>query len=125
MDPTRFAFEMVAPYIYTGENDHYDRGGNVLRASMIGEPPDDPDDGSPPLPLAVPEETAALIFAMTGWHDLSGLASIQVWWLAHVSPEVYGEEHAAAIFSAIAAAGAKAHVPIDNWIWVMGDDDED
>ncbi|MCP4427241.1 MAG: hypothetical protein GY803_22360 [Chloroflexi bacterium] len=36
-DPTRWVFEAVDPYIYEGPNDHYDFGGNYLRA-LIGNP---------------------------------------------------------------------------------------
>ena len=123
VDPTRFAFEMVAPYIYVGASDYYDRGGNAMLARLNGLPPEDPDDGNY-CPLTLPSAAAHVVFAMTGWSDPAALAWIQVHWLAHVSPQVYGE-HAKEIFSAIRDAGEAAMIPFDNWRWVMGDDDED
>jgi len=36
-----------------------------------------------------------------------------------MSPEVYGYEHASTIFQALADAGQKARIPIDNWRWAM------
>lgn len=40
VDPTRWAFEYVKPYIYHGENDFYDAGGQRLKLAMRGECPD-------------------------------------------------------------------------------------
>lgn len=124
VDPTRFGFEMVTPYIYVGPSDHYDRGGNAMLARLNGLPPEDPDDGKPPVSLPLPSAAAHVVFAMTGWKDPADLAWIQVHWLAHVSPEVYGE-HAEDIFRAIRDAGEVAMIPIDNWRWVMGDEGEE
>ena len=39
VDPTRWVFEGVKPYIYVGENDFYDIGGNVYRAESLSSPP--------------------------------------------------------------------------------------
>lgn len=117
VDPTRWAFEAVDPYIYVGPNDHYDRGGNALRMRMAGPAP--PATTEPGTVLTVPPETATLLFAMTGWRDLDNLSDDQLRWLAHMSPEVYGFEHARTILQALADAGQKARIPIDNWRWAM------
>ncbi len=124
VDPTRFAFEMVAPYIYIGESDHYDRGGNVFRMAQLGEPPEAKPDGHGPVTLEVSPEAADLIFAITGWRDLTALSLTQVRWLAHISPTVYGLDLAREVFEAIDATVGRVWVPIDNWRWVMGEDDE-
>jgi hypothetical protein len=38
-DPTRWVFEDVAPYLYVGEADHYDEGGDKFRVAMYGDRP--------------------------------------------------------------------------------------
>lgn len=125
VDPTRFAFEAAEPYIYIGENDHYDRGGNAFRMAEVGEPPEAEDDGQPPVAFEVSPEAASVIFAIAGWrHPEHGLLFTQVKWLAHISPLVYGLDLAAEIFEAIDETIGRVWVPIDNWHWVMGEDDE-
>lgn len=43
-DPTRWVFEGAEPYIYVGEPDHYDEGGDAHRAAMCeGRPPPRPE----------------------------------------------------------------------------------
>jgi hypothetical protein len=39
LDPTRWSFENVEPYLYLGEADHYDEGGNDFRDLFRGPPP--------------------------------------------------------------------------------------
>ncbi len=117
VDPTRWCFEAVDPYIYVGPNDHYDRGGNALRMQMAGAAPRPVD--APGTKLAVSPETGTMLFAMTGWRDLDNLSDEQMHWLAHMSPEVYGFEHARTVFQALADAGHEARIPIDNWRWAM------
>lgn len=51
VDPTRWVFEHVKPYIYEGPNDHYDAGGNEIREARIGSRPpalEDVPDVCPP-----------------------------------------------------------------------------
>lgn len=39
VDPTRWVFEAVTPYIYCGPNDFYDEGNNQLLQALAGEAP--------------------------------------------------------------------------------------
>jgi hypothetical protein len=118
VDPTRWAFEAVDPYIYVGPNDYYDRGGNALRMRMAGPAPAATTEPGTALVISTPE-AVTMLFAVTGWRDLDNLSDEQLRWLAHMSPEVYGFEHAGTIFQALADAGQQAFIPIDNWRWAM------
>lgn len=119
IDPTRWVFEDVAPYVWEGvPGDEYDRGGNRLRMNMIGESPDyDPD--TVVAGFSVPIESAEFVFDELLGNDLWEVSFDQLRWLAHLSPEALGE-HARPVFEAIVKAGGSAFIPLDNKLEVLG-----
>ena len=125
VDPTRWVFEGVAPYVYVGPSDHYDEGGNEWREASEGEAPGfDPDED-------VIEITKAVMPSADVWNFVEKLLNLredafevdgyepgtvtlpQLHWLAHRSPGALGP-HALAVYKAICKLGHRALIPIDN-----------
>lgn len=124
VDPTRWVFEDVAPYIYAGPSDHYDEGGNEWRESREGEPPAfDPDDEVVSFSKRVMPSADAWNFVeeLLGLRDLLGeenyeagtMTRRQLFWLANRSPKSLGP-HAFAVYAAVCKLGERALIPIDN-----------
>lgn len=118
VDPTRWVFEHVDPYIYQGPNDHYDEGGNRLRVAMMGPPPD--FDGSQKLVhLKLPREARNalhILFALDPRREPIAevvLSYNQLFWLANVPPAALGDQ-AVDVFMEIKRRGKEALIPIDN-----------
>jgi hypothetical protein len=124
VDPTRWAFEGVDPYIYHGPADHYDEGGNAFRSALRGPPP----------PLDLFEDEVITVgqhqLPTSAWNWLEkrlGLESnyadegyepgmvskAQLIWLAHLDPREMGG-HAPAVIEMLDDLGMGALVPIDN-----------
>ncbi len=131
IDPTRWVFEMVDPYIYHGPGDDYDAGKQRLIASRVGPYPGlhDPATESKNLTAAQREANRKVIkLAVSGpakeqlveltGGQVSDFSINQVYWLAHLPVSWLGE-HAPAIYGAIARAGYKAMIPYDAWRMVM------
>lgn len=125
VDPTRWVFEGVAPYIYAGPADHYDEGGNEWREASEGDAPEfDPCE-------EVIEITKAVMPSSDVWNFVEKLLNLredafevdgyepgtvtlaQLHWLAHRSPCALGP-HALAVYTAICKLGHRALIPIDN-----------
>lgn len=124
IDPTRFAFDGKAPYIYIGESDYYDEGGNTWRQMV--EPTLLPfDDSRPPIHLNLPAVTEAWIRQQLQQYEAGRTypygyyTYALVMWLANLSLHRLGE-HARPIFAAIVEAGQAAAIPIDNRRLVLG-----
>lgn len=121
LDPTRWVFEGVEPYLYTGPlGEEYDPGGNILRAMMHGPPPD-PDES------AVDEQWGPMwpdsIFMMLGVDpmQLPPITYEQMRWLANAPLPLLGR-HAAEVFGYMVEHDLGALIPIDNRRIVLGDD---
>ena len=116
-DPTRWVFEQVRPYIYTGPNDHYDEGGDVLRRLVERPAPErnylNPAERTYDLRLPddvewwLPGSSAAkgLRLPRKSWE--------QCHWLATLSRATLGE-HAPFVYTALIEAGLAALIPLDN-----------
>jgi hypothetical protein len=131
VDPTRWCFECVKPYIYHGFGNQYDPGGQRVATDNI-KPypgPHDEADESPNLvdsqrenrrkiiQLAIPLEDLDHLMTLTdGQHENFGFE--QVFWLANL-PVSYLGVHARGILGALAKAGYKALIPTDNWRMAM------
>jgi len=123
LDPTRWGFEGVAPYLYVGPSDYYDEGGNRFRMSRLGSPPVfDPDEETVELDQYVLSDGAAWTFVenLLGLNDSFHMADEpgtitreQLFWLANVDPRKLGG-HAKAIYAAIEKLDEIALIPIDN-----------
>ena len=122
IDPLRWSFENVSPYIYetrldpkTGLNDEYDEGGNVLRKQLMTPCPSARQKPSDRVRLSfdlrtTPSFVSALIDDTCGDANLT---MAQVFWLANLPLTVLGD-FADDIYAAICRAGHQAFIPIDN-----------
>lgn len=123
IDPTRFAFESSDrdPFIHIGKatDPEYDEGGQTLRASMMGAPPDyNPDERV--LPVQIEGKTGYWIAEQTGFQYPPFVMTYSLaMWLGNL-PVPYLGVHARPIFSALVDAGHGAIIPIDNRRLVLG-----
>ncbi len=100
VDPTRWVFENVEPYIYEGENDHYDEGGNNFLEETMGEmPPFDPEEAIEGFTFPQMEQERWSIR--------------QVMWVANLPYHLLWDPYGT--YKKIEEIGFKAFVPIDNW----------
>ena len=126
LDPTRWVFENVEPYLYVGVADHYDEGGNRFREATQPSraPAFDPDDEVYELTKLVLPEAAAWNFiektlglleaaADDPDYQIGTVTKTQLRWLAHRDPRSLGD-HAYAIYVALKTLDLGAHIPIDN-----------
>jgi len=113
VDPTRWVFEDVDPYIYVGHpKDLYDVGGQLLKQAMAIPYPED----SMGRTIAVPEEVT---FHMHPFHHVRDTITIeQLMWFANLTPVVLGE-HAKPIYKWLEETDNAALIPIDFWGMVM------
>ncbi len=112
VDPTRWSFENVEPYIYIGENDgDYDEGGNKLRTALT-QPCPSAKDGE----LANLEEVmcSATLFEHLTSTPFAEMTRDQAVWVANLS---YGDLDfaVASIYSTLIAGGMEVFIPIDNY----------
>jgi len=128
IDPTRWAFERVDPYIYCGSDADYDPGGQRLAAHLMRSYPAGPLDPAL-LSANLTEEQRACrqriiqleldgpardhLASLTGG-QVADFNLDQVHWLGNLPLALLGD-HAAAIFGALSRAGHVAMIPVDNW----------
>jgi hypothetical protein len=122
IDPTRWSFEAVDPYIYTGPADSqdYDLYGMKVRRSMM-KPCPSKTSTDQLKKFKLSEGSAAAISALVG-EDQTGvtiLSMSQIFWLANLDPTLLGES-AKEIYEALVAGGFKAFIPIDSDQFVRG-----
>jgi hypothetical protein len=128
LDPTRWSFENVAPYIFvssSASHPDYDEGGNAWRQSLMRPPPKrDEKWGNGPkttYTLRLGPEAATLVASMIGPAEvvlvLAGSAvsctTDQVFWLANAPYDAYGK-HVFAVYSEICRTYGSPAIPIDN-----------
>lgn len=126
LDPTRWEFEGVEPYIYVGESDHYDEGGNGFRMAMAGSPPPwDPSDNVYEVtPEILPAEPWTFVEKLLGLDQITSkdytpgdVTFAQLHWLANVDPRQM-EGHAEAVYEMLKDFHMEAHIPFDNRVMV-------
>ena len=119
IDPTRWSFENVDPYIYIGPADHYDEGGNALRLSFerpcptYVKPEDVTKDYQKTVSLDGLKEPA-LSFVLVMMGNPPGITSEMLFWLANLAPQRLGE-HQDAIYSFLLDVELQAAIPMDNF----------
>jgi hypothetical protein len=115
IDPTRWVFENVEPYVYIAPvSDDYDRGGNVLWTQMMGPPPEAGND--------------EIVLILSGDAEVLALGIFETWeltyrqahWIAHLPPAAMGAA-GESLFRQLIAADLGAWIPIDNRREVLGD----
>lgn len=120
MDPTRWSFENVDPYIYFDVPKlDYDEGGNSWRSRTAKPCPDfNITNGTMKFPTATPDSPLARhLDALIPTIRLGKCVVIdmhQAFWLANIHYARL-EPFAKDIYQAMADADRKAFVPLDNW----------
>lgn len=121
LDPTRWVFEDIDPYIFYSENTNgeYDEGGNKWRMANLGDCPKF-DKKEKCLDLTITDESVIdEITLLLGVPATTKKASLnQMFWLANLSPEKIGD-YCKRIYEWLNAVGLKALVPLDNWQKIM------
>jgi hypothetical protein len=129
IDPTRWVFEGVEPYIYHGPADDYDAGGERMTLGMLRPYPRAPGlaEGlseaqratlGRPVALELPPGPARDRLAELTDGQVADFNIDQLFWVANV-PVSSWRGHARAIYEAIAEAGQKAAIPYDSWRMAM------
>lgn len=120
LDPTRWVFEDVKPYIYKGKNDFYDRGGNIWRENNLRPPPSFKDKNFPinkyfstnKLPkLSV--EFLAEILCDSSFVKRKTASLSQLFWIANLPPSMLGE-YIQTIYKWLVQIGQGVLIPMDN-----------
>lgn len=135
LDPTRWSFEGVEPYIWIGPGDapEYDEGNNTLSEMMLSRTPWPEPDGSKTYRFELMAEivrevehhgaelTEDEIDGLDYNHIECHLTGPQVFWLANFPITLYSTpDYAREVYTQIEEHGFRAYVPLDNWKAVMG-----
>ncbi len=116
VDPTRWVFECVDPYLYHGDDDEYDIGANDLKEVIHGTK-SFPEFNSQDKVYKVPTNIAIELELIIGpSHKM--LCKNQVFWLANCHPETLNYS-ANQMYNWIEEIGLKSFIPIDNWNLIM------
>ena len=129
VDPTRWVFQNVEPYIFVGELaacKEYDEGGNEVRAMLRSPCP--PFDVKPKKGKTLtfwetkifPEIEPRLrdrLYGLLG--DADGMTNARLIWLANHSPEEIGLDLVKPFYMLLKELGHSTFVPQDNWRRVM------
>lgn len=115
IDPTRWSFENVKPYVYIGENDHYDEGGDELREAMwTGKPWPKTEEGEETFWVDFPLEARHHLMTLAEDAISDGITFAQAMWIANC-PFRLLDPFAKVVFQALEDADLKALIPIDNY----------
>jgi hypothetical protein len=118
-DPTRWVFENTDPYIYIGENDFYDVGGNKFRQDNLRLPPAFDSKSKRQVTLKVSSSTDNLVRNLLNDDRVNGAYSQdQLFWLANCPPQMF-KSSAKEIYQALKEEGCIALIPFDNWTLIM------
>lgn len=119
VDPTRYVFEGVAPYIYVGNNKegYYDIGGNKLREALTEMRPAPKYDAKQKQYLVPIGNVGKTVIAVAkGGKEV--LCAEQVAYIANRPPSDFGP-YAKAVYKWLDLIGCSSYVPIDNWEYIM------
>ena len=112
LDPTRWSFENVEPYIYIGENDSdYDEGGNAVRTAFRMPCPN-VEDGDP-------ADLEEIMSSRYFFEELTGtpfnkITRQQAAWVASESYDRLGFA-VAPVYETLIANDLQVFIPIDNY----------
>ena len=123
VDPTRWVFEAVKPYVYVGESDYYDMGGNQLREAMMRPAPSfDPSAKVVNIPFGKYSRKAATFVKKDLLNGTPKVTEEQAFWLANL-PLSHFKGFAKPIYEALIAKDMGALIPIDNRRFVLQERD--
>ena len=118
VDPTRWVFECVEPYIYEGlPSMEYDEGANLLRARLARPAPIfDPNKQMVTVPAG---EVRELISGLLGMSEVRAeINTEQAFWLGNMTLQALGG-HAKLVYEALTEMHMKVFVPVDNYERIM------
>jgi len=120
IDPTRWVFEVKAPYIWAGmQGDEYDEGGNQLRQAMENPPPEyDPQARTVDLDWTGLECFTEEIYNLLGYTPEIQLNHL--FWLANLSLYTLGDL-AVPVYELLVQNNFEALIPLDNRRTILGD----
>lgn len=116
VDPTRWVFENVEPYIYiTDEDDSdYDYGANRLKESLTFKPapPYSPDENQ----YSLTNLDDAVRNSICNYLSYSGdnISLGQIFWLSNMPLHLFDEDCVEEIYKFIIDQGHEAFIPVDN-----------
>jgi len=120
IDPTRWAFEDVEPYLHIGElSKEYDEAGDAWRQQFNDQQPTPAFNmNEETFDLPLPEETRQFVERLglnDTPHSIDGvlLNMRQLFWLGNLSLALLGQ-HAKPIYEALIAIDNGAIIPLDN-----------
>jgi len=126
LDPTRWVFEAIVPYIYRGVNDFYDRGGNIWRENNLRPPPSFEDKNFPTnkyFPLnKFPKQSAEFLAEILDDKKLIKRKTVslsQLFWIANLPPSMLGE-YIKVIYEWLIQNDEGCLIPIDNRETILG-----
>lgn len=114
VDPTRWVFECVEPYVYVGlPSMEYDEGANLLRARFARPAPMfDPNKQVVSIPNG---EARELMCGLLGMSEVrSEINTEQAFWLGNMPIQALGD-HDKLVYQTLVEMGLKVFVPIDNY----------
>ena len=118
VDPTRWVFEGVEPYIFThvGPHEDYDEGGSKLRETLLSPPPkaDRSTKGHVLKELMIIEAQRTVIDLLGDTYEGSLVYADQWFWLSNL-PYEYFIPFVRDIYTALEKIGCGAFIPIDNY----------
>lgn len=119
VDPTRWVFEGVVPYIYVAAlpNPEYDEGGNIfMLKNQRPTPEHDPEKAS----LEIPNDARELISTLLCRDQVQNRLMVsEAFWLGNLSL-IALKERAAPLYAALVAMGQEEVIPIDNRRKILG-----
>jgi len=120
IDPTRWVFEVVAPYIYQGdaEDSDYDFGGNDLAMLLLKPCP--AFDARQVLFKLTDSVRGATRGYWFGGHNVMSLH--QVFWLVNLPLQILGDD-AEAVYRWAIDNDLAGFIPLDNRIEILGESD--
>jgi hypothetical protein len=112
LDPTRFSFENVDPYIHIGDADpDYDEGGNIWRAASRKPCP---EAGGKPAGMKAESQIIEELFEHLTDTPFYKITWAQAHWVANLTPEEL-DFTVADIYKTLKDNDLKALIPHDNW----------
>lgn len=121
VDPTRFEFEQVEPYIFVGSNGNgfYDFGGNALRKlTRVPYPRNGEKSTNPrwdaPVVFGVSPECRTHLSRVIGYEVSYVLTMSQLYWVGNMGLDELGE-YVTEVYEFFRGTKYESAVPFDNW----------
>lgn len=131
VDPTRWVFEAIDPYLYYGgdvkdpeEMNTYDEGGNSWRSATL-KPVPKFNSKERLYTVVMSEDAKDHLMELIGHRtqpQLKDLSFGLMFWVGNLPPDLLGQ-YDVEIFQWFVNVGLGALIPIDNRIMVLGDND--